>query len=292
MAVKLGIAPDSWGVWFPQHDKQPPWERCLNEMQAAGYAGVELGPWGYLPNQPDALKAELEKRDLELVAGTVGGNFLDAAAMDELCEKIDAVAVLMKEFPSARYIVLLPPMYTDEETGLLISDPELSDEQWEQYAANVQRVTDQVRKHGLEVAFHPHADSHVQTEAQIERLLAQTTTNLCLDTGHHVYGGGEPISFYCKHADRIPFLHVKDCDMSVKAKKDEKGWSFARAVSEGIMVEPGAGGIDYKALRGALEEHDYNGWVVVEQDLFPLDSFDIPYPIAKRSYEKLKEAGF
>jgi inosose dehydratase len=174
MAVKLGIAPDSWGVWFPQHEKQPPWDRCLNEMQAAGYAGVELGPWGYLPNEQERLKTELEARNLELVAGTVGGNFLDAAAMDALCEKIDDVAELMKAFPSARYIVLLPPMYTDEETGALISDPELSDEQWAQYAANVQRVTDRIRSHGLEAAFHPHADSHVQTEAQIERLPAGT----------------------------------------------------------------------------------------------------------------------
>lgn len=292
MAIKIGIAPDSWGVWFPQHEKQPPWDCCLNEMQAAGYAGVELGPWGYLPNDAARLKAELEMRGLELVAGTVGGDFLNDANMDELCGKIDDVAALMKEFPSARYIVLLPPMYTDEETGALISNPELSDQQWVQYATNVQLVTDRIRSHGLEAAFHPHADSHVQTEAQIERLLAETTTNLCLDTGHHVYGGGEPISFYRKHNDRIPFLHVKDCDMSVKQRKDEKGWSFAQAVTEGIMVEPGSGGIDFVAFRRALEDCRYDGWVVVEQDLFPLASFDIPFPIAKRSYEKLKEAGF
>jgi inosose dehydratase len=80
--------------------------------------------------------------------------------------------------------------------------------------------------------------------------------------------------------------------MSVKAKKDEQGWSFACAVTEGIMVEPGAGGIDYTAFRKVLEDCRYDGWVVVEQDLFPLTSFDIPFPIAKRSYEKLKEAGF
>ena len=292
MAIKIGIAPDSWGVWFPQHEKQPPWDRCLNEMQAAGYAGVELGPWGYLPNDAARLKTELEARGLELVAGTVGGDFLNDASMDELCRKVDDVAALMKNFPSARYIVLLPPMYTDEETGALISNPELSDEQWKRYVANVQCVTDRIRAHGLEAAFHPHADSHVQTEAQIERLLAETTTNLCLDTGHHVYGGGEPISFYKKHADRIPFLHVKDCDMSVKQRKDEEGWSFARAVTEGIMIEPGAGGIDYVAFRETLEKCGYDGWIVVEQDLFPLTSFDVPFPIAKRSYEKLKEAGF
>lgn len=177
MSIQIGIAPDSWGVWFSKHEKQPPWDRCLDEMQAAGYAGVELGPWGYLPNDPAQLKKE-------------------------------------------------------------------------------------------------------------------TTTSLCLDTGHHVYGGGEPIFFYRKHADRIPLLRVKDCDMVVKRKKDVQGWSFARAVAEGIMVEPGSGGIDYTALRNTLESCGYDGWVVVEQYLFPLASFDIPFPIAKRSFQKLKAAGF
>ena len=80
--------------------------------------------------------------------------------------------------------------------------------------------------------------------------------------------------------------------MSVKQRKDEKGWSFARAVTEGIMVEPGAGGIDYAAFRETLENCGYDGWIVVEQDLFPLSSFNIPFPIAKRSYETLKRAGF
>lgn len=292
MSIQIGIAPDSWGVWFSQHEKQPPWDQCLDEMQAAGYAGVELGPWGYLPNDPAELKKELEIRRLQLIAGTVAGNFLDDGATEPLCAQIDKIAALLKGFPSARYMVLLPAMYTDEETGRLLCSPELTDAQWAQYARNVQTAVDCIHRNGLTAAFHPHADSHVQTEAQIERLLKETTTSLCLDTGHHVYGGGEPVSFYRKHADRIPFLHVKDCDMVVKRKKDAQGWSFARAVAEGIMVEPGSGGIDYTALRSALESCGYAGWVVVEQDLFPLASFDIPFPIAKRSFQKLKAAGF
>ena len=77
MAIQVGIAPDSWGVWFPKHEKQPSWDRCLDEMAEAGYAGVELGPWGYLPNTAPELKKELDKLNLILVAGTVGGNFLD-----------------------------------------------------------------------------------------------------------------------------------------------------------------------------------------------------------------------
>lgn len=292
MAIKVGIAPDSWGVWFPQHEKQTPWTRCMDEMREAGYDGVELGPWGYFPNTNPELSEALDKRNLSLVAGTVGGNFLDDASIDDMCKTIDEIATLLKDFPEAKYIVLLPAMYTDLETGEFVMETELSDAQWATYCKNVQRAADHVAKYGLIGTFHPHVDCHVQTEAQIERLLTDTDVQLCLDTGHHVYGGGEPISFYRKHADRIPYIHVKDCDLAVKKQMDEEKWSFAKAVTENIMTEPGNGTINLEELHKALEEKGYDGWVVVEQDLFPVKSFDIPLPIAKRGRENLAKAGF
>lgn len=292
MAVKVGIAPDSWGVWFPEHEKQTPWYRCMDEMKVAGYGGVELGPWGYFPTDPAILKNALDARGLTLVAGTVGGDFLSEQSINEMCETIDDIAALLKHFPEAKYIVLLPAMYTDLETGEQVMDPNLTDEQWATYCRNVQRAADRVAMHGFVGTFHPHVDCHVQTEAQIERLLADTNVVLCFDTGHHVYGGGEPVSFYRKHANRIPYIHIKDCDLAVKAKMDAEHWSFAKAVTEDIMVEPGKGSIDFAELRKALDEKNYDGWVVVEQDLFPVKSFDLPLPIAARGRENLTKAGF
>lgn len=292
MAIQVGIAPDSWGVWFPDHEKQTPWQRCMDEMREAGYDGVELGPWGYFPNSNPALRDALAARKLSLVAGTVGGDFLDDASIDGMCGTIDEIAALLKDFPEAKYIVLLPAMYTDLETGELVMEPNLTDAQWAVYCKNVQRAADRVASHGLVGTFHPHVDCHVQTEAQIERLLADTDVMLCFDTGHHVYGGGEPVSFYKRYADRIPYIHLKDCDLTVKTKMDAEHWSFAKAVTENIMVEPGKGSIDFAALHEALEETGYDGWVVVEQDLFPVKSFDVPLPIAKRGRENLCAAGF
>lgn len=292
MAIQVGIAPDSWGVWFPNHEKQTPWSRCMDEMRQAGYDGVELGPWGYFPNTYPELKQALDARSLELVAGTVGGDFLNDASIDDMCQTIDEIAAVIMRFPQAKYIVLLPAMYTDLETGEFVMDPNLTDAQWATYCKNVQRAADRVASHGLIGAFHPHVDCHVQTEEQIERLLTDTDVQLCFDTGHHVYGGGEPIAFYKKHADRIPYIHIKDCDLAVKAKMDENKWSFAKAVTEDIMVEPGNGSIDFAKLHDALVEKGYDGWVVVEQDLFPVKSFDIPLPIAKRGRENLAKAGF
>ncbi len=294
MSIKLGIAPDSWGVWFPDHEKQPSWDRCLNEMQEAGFAGVETGPWGYFPNDPETLKKELGKRNLDLVATTAGTDFLDDEAVDSVLDSIDDMMALMKHFPTAKYVVLLPAMYTDLQTGEQVMDPNLTDEQWAKYVKNVQRAADHVTEGGYIATFHPHVDCHVETEEEIERLLNDTNENvqLCLDTGHHVYGGGEPISFYKKHADRIPYIHIKDCDLDVKKEMDKNGWSFAKAVTEDIMVEPGKGTIDFKEFRKALDEKNYSGWCVCEQDFFPIKNFDIALPIAKRTYETLKNAGF
>ena len=292
MAIKVGIAPDSWGVWFPEHQKQTPWERCMDEMREAGYDGIELGPWGYFPNTNPKLQKELANRNLSLVAGTVGGDFLNDESVDEMCRTIDEIAALLKDFPEAKYIVLLPSMYTDLETGEYVMEPKLTAEQWDKYCQNVQRAADYVAQYGLVGTFHPHVDCHVQTEEEIESLLKKTTVELCLDTGHHVYGGGEPVSFYEKHADRIPYIHIKDCDMKVKKKMEQEKWSFAKAVTENIMIEPGKGSIDFTKLYEVMEKKGYDGWVVVEQDLFPVKSFDVPLPIAKCGRENLRKAGF
>lgn len=293
MSIKIGIAPDSWGIWFPQHEKQTPWWRCLDEMKIAGYEGCEIGPWGYMPNDnPAVLKNAMDARGLTLVGATVGGNFLDEASVQQMFKDIDDISKLLKAFDFAKYIVLLPPMYTNLETGELEMNPSLSDEEWNTYCKNVQRCADKCADNGFAGLFHPHVDSHVQTEEQIERFLNDTTVDLCFDTGHHVYGGGEPISFYKKWSKRIPYIHFKDCDLAVKAKMDENKWSFAKAVTEDIMVEPGKGSIDFAAMKKVLEECGYDGWCVVEQDLFPVKSFDIPLEKAIIGRENLRKAGF
>ena len=169
---------------------------------------------------------------------------------------------------------------------------ELTDEEWATYCKNVQKCADRCAANGFVGLFHPHVDSHVQTEKQIERFLNDTNVDLCFDTGHHVYGGGEPISFYKKWAKRIPYIHFKDCDLAVKAKMDENKWSFAKAVTEDIMVEPGKGSIDFTAMHKALDECGYDGWCVVEQDLFPVKSFDVPLEKATIGRENLRKAGF
>ncbi|MFC6604948.1 sugar phosphate isomerase/epimerase family protein [Ectobacillus funiculus] len=219
MNIKIGTAPDSWGVWFPENEKQTPWERCMNEMAESGYVGIELGPWGYLPNEYDSLKEELEKRNLELTATTLVGDLTSDRKTEDLIALLDEMAELQLRFESAKYVVLIDDCYTDLFTGELVRPQFLNDAEWDKFITNILKIRDHAKaNYGLEVVFHPHAQSHIETEEQIEKLLQDTDINLCLDTGHHAYADGDPVAFMRKHHKRIPYLHLKSCDLKVREK--------------------------------------------------------------------------
>ena len=291
MNVKIGTAPDSWGVWFSENERQTNWERCMDEMSQSGYAGIELGPWGYLPNEYEKLKEELEKRKLELTATTLVGDLTSDQQTKELIAQLDRMAKLQLRFESAQYIILIDDCYTDLFTGELLRPQFLNDSEWDKFIINILNIRDHARlKYDLEVIFHPHAQSHIETEEQIERLLNDTDINLCLDTGHHAYADGDPVAFMQKHHARIPYLHIKSCDFKVRERMQNEGWSFAKAVSEDIMCEPELGVVDIEAFTNVLEQIDFDGWAIVEQDMYPAP-FEKPFPIAKRTRKYLQTIG-
>ena len=291
MNIRVGSCPDSWGVWFPSHEKQTPWERCLKEMHEAGYAGTELGPTGYLPTDYDELKAALDQYQLDLIGATLSGDMCSAEGVQVVMETIDLLGPIQTQFSTAKYMVLFTDVYTDLETGELIHPATISNKEWGFFCSNIQKVSDYAKeKFDLMLVYHPHAQTYCETEDEIERLLNDTTVMLCFDTGHHVYGGGDPVAFFRKHHKRIPYLHLKDCNKVLRDKIKKEGLSFVKAVSMGLMCEPGSGDVDFGDLYKALQEVDYDGWVVVEQDMFPCP-FDQPFPIAKRTREFLADIG-
>jgi len=175
------------------------------------------------------------------------------------------------------------------------SVPRLDDEGWATMIATIIRVGEWLKSDwGMQVAFHPHADSYVETEAEIERLLDATPADvvkLCLDTGHHAYGGGDPVAFYKRHADRVSHIHLKDVDPAVLERARKERMDFGEAVAADVMVEPGRGTINYDELRQAFRDAGYGGWAVVEQDMYPAP-LDKPLPIAVRTVRHLTGAGF
>src|SRR5579872_5436039 len=147
--------------------------------------------------------------------------------------------------------------------------------------------------YGLRTVYHPHADTHVQYEADIEKFLASTDPqliSLCLDTGHYAYRGGDPVSFMRRHYARIPYLHLKSVDARLRQQEEVEGIPFAKAVALGLFCEPSQGVVDFQAFRDVLDQVNYHGWAIVEQDMYPAP-FDQPLPIARRTRQFLRQIG-
>ncbi len=289
MNVSVGTGPDSWGVWFPQDDKQVAWSQYLDEVATAGYEWTELGPYGYLPTDVAQLKNELESRGLRTAGTFCMHHYEDEVEWPAIETELSRICEMLVAL-GGRYVVLIEDLYTDLHTGELQKPAKLDDDGWKRMTAALVRAGQQVTAAGLTPVFHPHVDAYVETEAQIERLLADTDLDLCLDTGHHEYKGGDSVAFYRKHHERIPYLHFKSIDADKRAQVLRDGIPLATAVGEGMFVEPVEGTVDFLALRDALQETDFEGVAIVEQDMYPAAP-GAPLPIAKRTRAYLREIG-
>ena len=190
-------------------------------------------------------------------------------------------------------MVVIDNIYTDLFTGEPLARAQLDAKGWNQLVETTQQIGDWASDHGLTVVYHPHAQTHVETEEQIEALLEQTDpkrVSLCLETGHQAYGGHDPVAFMKKHHSRIPYLHLKSVDAAIQKKVEQEGLPFAKAVEMDMFCEPSKGIVDFIAFRNVLEEIDFNGWGIVEQDMYPAP-FDKPLPIAKRTRTYLRKIG-
>ncbi len=294
MKVTIGSAPDSWGVWFPNDPRQTPWHRFLDEIAEAGYAWIELGPYGYLPSDPDVLAAELDRRGLKVTGSFVMGDLANPErSWPDIERQLRGWGPLFGAL-DARFLVLIDDSYTNLFTGEQLSPARLDPRAFRRLVDTTRRTAEIAKAdYGLSLVFHPHAQTHVEYEDQIEALLDATEPELVsmlLDTGHHAYCGGDVIAFMRKHHARIPYLHLKSVDGGLRSKVADEGIPFAKAVAMDVFVEPAAGMVDFIAFRDLLRELDYEGFGIVEQDMFPAP-FDKPLPIAKRTRAYLRDIG-
>jgi inosose dehydratase len=292
MNITIGSAPDNWGVWFPSDPLQTPWNRFLDELVEAGYEWTELGPYGYLPTDRDTLHAELNRRGIKVTGTFALAHLEDPDAWPDLERQVLGAGELLQSF-GARFLVLIDGTYSDERTGEPLLPPRLDDAGWQRLVDTTHRVADIAgSRFNLQVVFHPHAETHVEYEDQIERLLADTGAHigLCFDTGHHAYRGGDPVAFMRQHHARIPYLHIKSVDAAVQRRVEAERIPFAQAVGMDMFCELERGAVDFVAFRDALRDINYEGWAIVEQDMYPAP-FDKPLPIAKRNREYLRRLG-
>jgi len=194
-------------------------------------------------------------------------------ALKKAIAEFSQEAMLLREV-GAKYLIQLPEQYTDMHTGAVLESADMDPEQWSNLISGTNELGRVLyEEFGVELVFHPHADTHVDTQDRIEEFLKDTDpqfVNLCLDTGHIAYCGGDNLQIIERAPERITYVHVKLVDPQVRERVQREKLSLAEAVPLGIMVEPPYGEPKVPALLDALAGLDRDLFVVIEQDLYPI----------------------
>lgn len=282
----IGNAPCSWGMLeFEEAKSSEPlgYAQVLDELASCGYTGTELGDWDFMPTDPARLRGELEQRDLTML-----GAFVPVALKNENAHAAGVAAAvktarLLASVAStpAPYLVLADDNGTvvsrTRHAGRVASEEILSPAEWATFAQGAESVAHAVREEtGLRTVFHHHCAGYVETPGEIATLLERTDPRLLglvFDTGHFVFGSGERgadmISFLDRFADRIWYVHAKDCSASVAAQSRREKWDYFQSLQHGVFCELGKGSVDFPALLRWLRQRSYDGYIVVEQDVLP-----------------------
>ena len=245
-------------------------------MSAAGYAGTELGDWGFMPTDPAALSAEVSRWSLSLVGGFVPVRLADASALDRGVELAVRTATLLAGAAGPDPLVVLSddnasdPIRT-ARAGRVRPEDGLRDAEWDGFADRAERVARAVRDAaGLRTVFHHHCAGYVETPEEIEALMTRTNPSLiglCLDTGHLTFGGGDALAAIRQDGDRIWHVHLKDCDAMLARAARTEGWDYHASIRRGIFCELGRGSVPFAGVLAELRQRNYAGWLVVEQDV-------------------------
>lgn len=277
--MKVANAPCSWGVLeFGLEGKATGYAQVLDEIAETGYAGTELGDWGFMPTNPDLLSRELHSRGLTLLGAFVPVLLKDPSALAAGVETAVRTARLLAGAEgNLPFIVLADdngkiPART-QNAGRIRPDQGLSEAEWKIAADEANCIAFEVKKQaGLRTVFHHHCAGYIETPEEIDTFLRLTDPDLvglCFDTGHYRFGGGDPLPFLQENFNRIWHVHFKDCCPKAAARSRAEGWDYFTSVRNGIFCELGNGEIDFAAIKAELEKTAYPGWVVVEQDVLP-----------------------
>lgn len=259
-AIKIAGASISWGVcevpgWGHQLDRA----RVLGEMRGAGLTATELGPDGFLPADTAELTAVLGAHDLACVGGFVPVVLHDtdhdpaadlAGPLDALCAAGAGVVVLAAVTGAEGYD----------------ARPVLDDAQWLTLLANLDRLAAIVASRGLLAVLHPHVGTLVETRADVDRVLGGSSIPLCLDTGHLMIGGTDPLELAKAVPNRVAHTHLKDVDATLAAEVQSGRLTYTEAVKAGMYTPLGTGDVDIAGIVSVLRDNGFDGWFVLEQD--------------------------
>lgn len=297
MAIKIANAPVSWAIYeFSEIEQKYTFGRVLDEIAETGYLGTELGPWGFLPTDPDRLRSELDRRGLSMVSAYVPGKFAEAGDHEAAEAQALKVGRLLAAL-GAKIIILADDNGRVPELVAQAGQRHgswLSAEQWDVFASGVNRVARKVHDElGLKVAFHHHSAGFVETPDETRALMERTDPDLvglCLDTGHWEFGGGNALEAVKEYGTRINHLHFKDCDPNIRQLCIKEKLDYFEAVQAGIFPELGQGSVNFRDIIAEMNRLDFNGWATVEQDVL-VEDLDAPRHSARRNREYLRKLG-
>jgi inosose dehydratase len=260
---RIAGAPITWGV-----DGSPGWghlmdaERVLREMAQIGLKATELGPDGYLPTDPDELRVMLDRHHLELIGGFVPA-VLHRTEMEEAQLSYVERASRTLAGCGSEVLVLGPAShYPGYDKSL-----EMTGGEWTTFLDNLKRVISITSEQGLTTALHQHWGMAIERPHHVERLLAESEVEFCLDTGHLYLGGADPVEVAKAARGRVAHIHLKDVDPAMAARVRDGELAFRQAVIDGIFKPLGKGAVDITGFVSELEQSGYQGWYVIEQDL-------------------------
>lgn len=303
---KIAGAPGAWGVEDPGNPDNPKYTRVLDDAAEAGYKGLELGPYGYMPLEVEKLHEDLSSRGLSIIAGTVYDDLLDEGNMPEVLDKTRKVCQLLAALPKVApvkgqrvptpYLVIIDAV--KEERNPLAGHPKeavrLDTDGWHRLMSHIEEVAVVAASYGIRAVLHPHAGGYVEFEDEIEKAMADLphdVIGLCLDTGHLYYSEMSPSDFLVKYQERLDYVHFKDIEKTVYNKVMAEHIGFFDGCNMGVMCPIGSGDVDYSSVKGALEAINYNGWITIEQERDPL-TCDGSIEDARKSIGYLNSKGF
>ena len=296
MTIKIGNAPCSWGIEFPSDPSYPAWQTVLDQCAGAGYKGIELGPIGYMPEDPAVLAPELAKRELEIIGGVVFRAFHDPEMWEDVLDASKRTCQALVAH-GAEHLVLIDSISPRRAptAGRATEAEQMDKAEWTAYRDRIATIAKMGREeYGLIPSIHAHAAGFMDFEPELERLLSEVDESIlkiCFDTGHHSYAGFDPVAFMKRNMDRISYMHFKDIDPVVKADVVAKRTDFYTACGQGIFCNLGQGDVDFAAVRQCLLDAGFEGWCTVEQDCDPAMP-GTPLEDAAANREYLQSIGF
>ena len=287
MNVELGINPITWSNDdLPELGGDIPLETCLAETREAGYAGTELG--GKFPRTSAELAPILARHQLKLVSGWYHGRMLECSVAEEFDAALPHLKLLRDL--GCKHVVYADTSrrLTDGLFKPISQRPRLDAAEWPEYGRKLTALAERMAAFGVAMAFHHHMGTIIETDAEIDRLMAETgaAVGLLYDTGHCLFSGGDPLALLERHVGRVVHVHCKDVRRTMLEQARSEDMSFMSAVLEGIFTVPGDGCIDYRPILHRLCDHGYEGWLVVEAEQDPRIADPLTY--ARMGYRNLR----